>query len=142
MLFQISKYLLLACFLFSCATPPKPVKPLTRRERQLLYYQKLRQAKWDEISKKSGYHHDRKVTIETKRKKKNTPAPKRNKPTPIPIDPDDQRIEIEQLIGFHCIKARVKNCDEVSTQVYTDCLQEFNPGDKRLTYCIKKKLRH
>ncbi|MFG1499169.1 hypothetical protein ABMA70_03095 [Halobacteriovorax sp. XZX-3] len=142
MLLKIFKFSIIALVLTSCATKQKPVKPLTQRERQLLYYKKLRAAKWEEITKKRkqqerSYHRDTKITIKTKRQK---PAPKKVSPV-IPVDPNEQRIEIEQLISFHCIKERMDNCDELSTKIYENCLQEFNPGDKRLTYCVTKALK-
>ncbi|MFG1521830.1 hypothetical protein [Halobacteriovorax sp. RZ-3] len=143
-IFKLTIVLIFANFFASCATKQVPVKPLSQRERQLLYYKKLRAYKWDEITKKRAqqqrrYHKNKKITVET-RKKKVSPKPKKVSPI-IPVDPNEQRIEIEQLISFHCIKERMDNCDELSTKIYEKCLQEFNPGDKRLTHCVTKALK-
>ncbi|EPZ51355.1 putative lipoprotein [Bacteriovorax sp. BAL6_X] len=143
-IFKLTILLVFANFIASCATKQAPVKPLTQRERQLLYYKKLRAYKWDEITKKRNqqqrrYHKNKKITVDT-RKKKVAPKPKK-KSSVIPVNPNEQRIEIEQLISFHCIKERMDNCDELSTRIYEKCLQEFNPGDKRLTNCVTKALR-
>ncbi|MFG1485518.1 hypothetical protein [Halobacteriovorax sp. RZ-2] len=144
-IFKLTILLISASLIASCATKQAPVKPLTQRERQLLYYKKLRAAKWNEITKKRSqaqerrYYKNKKITVET-RKKKVSPKPRKVSPV-IPVDPNEQRIEIEQLISFHCIKERMDNCDELSTKIYEKCLQEFNPGDKRLTNCVTKALR-
>lgn len=149
MLLKIFKYTIFIIAIISCATPPKKktVKPLTRRERQLLYYQKLRASQWQEITNKKRdsyqkreYHRDKKVSVKPRQSR-----PKKHiqpsKPQVIPVDPHEQRIEIEQLISFQCIKKRMDNCDELSTRIYEKCLQNFNPGDRHLTDCVKKSLR-
>lgn len=141
MLLKIFKITILSAVLISCATPKeKELRPMTRRERQLLYYQRLRAAQWEEITKKrksERYHRDKKVSVRPKRKQKK----KIKKSQVIPVDPHGQRIEIEQLLSFHCIKKRMDNCDELSTRIFDKCLQEYNPGDRRLTDCVKRSLR-
>lgn len=142
MLLKIFKYSIFILAIISCATPTKEkTKPLTRRERQLLYYQRLRAAQWQEITKKKkstpSYHRDKKISVQPKRQKKK----EKKRPQIIPVDPHGQRIEIEQLLTFHCIKQRMDNCDELSTRIFDKCLQEYNPGDRRLTDCVKKSLK-
>lgn len=140
-------FIILFVLIISCtSSPKKSTRPLTRRQRQLLYYQKLRQSQWEKITRKSGHHKDSKVTIKPRQerslapKRKSKPAP--SKPRVIAVDPHEQRIEMEQLISFHCMKNRVENCDTISTQVFESCLEQYAPGDRNLTICVKRTLRN
>lgn len=93
------------------------------------------------------------------------PQPKREKPVPksapspktletekaspkrIEVDPEEQRLEIEQNLTYFCMKMRNDprfstelSCEQYTESVKSKCLNKFSEGELALTRCVKSQL--
>jgi hypothetical protein len=110
------------------------------REKILDYYFQLRLK--DRENKKSNRRR-RNVRIYRPAKPRAAPrvaAPKPRKPK-ILVNPDENKIRMEQMLSFHCIKKRdANNCQAFTKAIADNCRDEYDLDDQRLIRCIERKL--
>ncbi|MGB0452189.1 MAG: hypothetical protein ACPGJV_00630 [Bacteriovoracaceae bacterium] len=70
------------------------------------------------------------------------------KPKKIAGNPDEIRIESEQILSYHCMQHRKTRkyphpdkCLQYTKIVAKECQEKFDVDDKQRIYCINKKLR-
>lgn len=107
------------------------------REKVLDYYFQLRLK--DRKNRKSRGH------VKIFRPARPVKAPKILTPTKsnpkILVDPQENKIRMEQMLNFHCIKKRnADNCQAFTKAISENCRDEFDLDDQRLIRCIEKKL--
>ncbi|EQC43833.1 hypothetical protein [Bacteriovorax sp. Seq25_V] len=118
-------------------------RPRTQKELLLEKYRLMRARNWDKLQEDEKSHKSyKKITIVPK----HTAEPK--KPKVVRVDEKEQEIEISQNLTYFCMDRRKESrfsedgsCAIFTENIYSDCLDQFEIGDARLTRCVKSRLR-
>lgn len=141
-------------FLTSCAGV-KPLQPKNRgpidadveksfeeleREKVLDYYFQLRLKDRENKQKRRSRRN-----VRIYRPAKPRPAPRITAPPPkkpkILVNPEENKIRMEQMLSFHCIKKRnAGDCQAFTNAIAENCRDEYDLDDQRLIRCIERKL--
>lgn len=114
------------------------------RENALEKYRQLRLKNWERTKKGNARIKN------IKPRKYYRPAKKvtRRKPSIIPTDPEAQKIEVDQNLKFFCMEKRKDpkfrgslTCESFTENILSGCQDSYQWGNKRLTNCVKSKLK-
>lgn len=154
MTFKISLILIFILTLTSCTSVKMKESPKTysketvksfeeiERENALERYRQLRLKNWERTK--------RSRTRNIRPKRYTRPKRKISKPkkTIIPTNPEEQKIEVDQNLKFFCMEKRKDSrfsgstsCESFTNNILESCKKSFDWNDKKLTRCIKSKLK-
>ena len=111
------------------------------RDNAVNKYRQLRWESWDKNRKK-------KSKVKTIKPKKYTHKKRVRKKKSIPTDPDEQKIEVDQIVKFFCMEKRKDSrfkpegkCESFTNNILQKCEIKFSWNDRNLTKCVKSNLR-
>ncbi len=120
------------------------------RQNALERYRKLRLQNW-EATKKGKVSRTRPKRYSRPRNSNRIVAPKKVVPPKkriIPTNPEEQKIEVDQNIKFFCMEKRKDprfkgptSCESYTENILNECEDSYQWNDKKLTNCVKSKLK-